>query len=115
MILDSGLLFWATLYMSAVLIIIMITVILDAVVVRLCSGANVNASDTDGDTCLHMILKLLARGEAHKFQLSDLFNSDEIPLVCLILFVFSLIFLPLLPTSLNCVLCVPSRLTALLL
>jgi len=44
-------------------------------------GADVNAADNDGDTCLHMILKLIARGDAGKHQLDDLFNCNHIPLV----------------------------------
>ena len=44
-------------------------------------GADVNAADMDGDTCLHMILRLIARGDAGKHQLADVFNTIDIPLV----------------------------------
>jgi len=51
--------------------------------VRLCVGADVNAADRDGDTCLHMILRLIAHGDAGKHPLVDMFNCVDIPLVCL--------------------------------
>jgi len=51
------------------------------VYVCLCVGADVNAADRDGDTCLHMILRLIARGEAGKHPLVDVFNTVDIPLV----------------------------------
>ena len=51
--------------------------------VCVCVGADVNVCDTDGDTCLHMILRLIARGDAGKHQLVDVFNTTHIPLVCL--------------------------------
>ena len=47
----------------------------------MCIGADVNATDKDGDTCLHMILRLIARGDAGKHELVDMFNTDHIPLV----------------------------------
>jgi len=42
----------------------------------------VNAADRDGDTCLHMILRLIAHGDAGKHPLVDMFNCVDIPLVC---------------------------------
>jgi len=43
----------------------------------------VNAIDLAGNTCLHLILRLLAKGDAGKHPLVDVFNTVEIPLVSL--------------------------------
>jgi len=43
----------------------------------------VNAADRDGDTCLHMMLRLIVRHDASKHELSDTFNTVHIPLVCI--------------------------------
>jgi len=41
----------------------------------------VNAADVEGDTCLHMILQLIAKDNAGRHQLVDVFNTVDIPLV----------------------------------
>jgi len=44
-------------------------------------GADVNAVNVEGNTCLHLILRLIAEGNAGKHSLVDVFNTVHIPLV----------------------------------
>jgi len=54
----------------------------------LCVGADVNVHDDDGETCLHMILKLIDSGKAGSHDLADMFNTTHIPLVFLSISLF---------------------------